>query len=118
MPLLYHPTLDDITLEGVLYALSDPLRANIYTYILRAKSPQICAAFLTVNGVPIAKSTLSKHFKILRENGLIRSERKGVELHNVARSKELKKKFGSLIGDIVELYRAQNKALKKKKRKK
>ncbi|WP_334270664.1 ArsR/SmtB family transcription factor, partial [Edaphobacter sp. HDX4] len=32
------------------------------------------------------KSTLSQHFKVLRESGLIRAERKGVEMHNTSRS--------------------------------
>ena len=38
---------------------------------------------------------MSQHFKIPREAGLIRSERKGVELKNSTRCHELKKKYGS-----------------------
>jgi DNA-binding transcriptional ArsR family regulator len=50
------------------------------------------------------KSTLSQHFKILREAGLIRSERKGVELQNRPRWDEYSKKFGPMITGIIEAY--------------
>jgi DNA-binding transcriptional ArsR family regulator len=42
---------------------------------------------------------MSQHFKILREAGLIRSERRGVELKNSTRCHELKKKYGPMIND-------------------
>jgi DNA-binding transcriptional ArsR family regulator len=47
---------------------------------------------------------LSQHFKILREAGLIRSERRGVELKNSSRCQELKKKFGPMIVAILKAY--------------
>jgi len=49
-------------------------------------------------------STLSQHFKILREAGLIRSERKGVELKNSTRCQELKKNFGPMVTAILRAY--------------
>jgi len=91
---LYHPSLDDITVEGILHALSDPVRAHILARILRADGAQTCSAFLEISDRPIPKSTLSQHFKALREAGLIRSERKGVELHNTSRCQELAARFG------------------------
>jgi hypothetical protein len=45
----------------------------------------------------------------LREAGLIRSERKGVELHNTSRCEELAKRFGEMVGGIIEAYSEQNK---------
>jgi len=47
---------------------------------------------------------VSQHFKILREAGLIRSERKGVELQNRSRWDEYSKKFGPMISGIIEAY--------------
>ena len=41
--------------------------------------------------------------------GLIRSERKGVELHNTSRCEELKKQFGNMIVAIIDAYSEQNK---------
>jgi DNA-binding transcriptional ArsR family regulator len=104
---LVHPALDDITVEGILHALADPVRAQIYAEIAQAGCPQTCSAFLAVADRPVPKSTLSQHFKVLREAGLIRSERKGVELHNTPRGDEIGPRFGPLIMAILEAHRAQ-----------
>ena len=104
---LYHPSLDDITVEGILHALSDPVRAHILARILRADGAQTCSAFLEVSDRPIPKSTLSQHFKALREAGLIRSERKGVELHNTSRCQELSARFGPLLNAVLGAHLAQ-----------
>jgi DNA-binding transcriptional ArsR family regulator len=105
---LYHPSADDITVEGVLYALSDPVRVHIYADIAKSECPKTCSTFLAISNRSIPKSTLSQHFKILREAGLIRSERKGVELHNVTRCEELKERFGPLVASIIGAYSQQN----------
>lgn len=104
---LYHPEIKDVTVEGILYALSNPIRVNIYMSIAVSDCPQICAKFINFESKKIAKSTLSQHFRILRESGLIRSERKGVELHNTTRCDELKKKFGDMVKVILEAYKKQ-----------
>ena len=52
---------------------------------------------------------MSQHFKILREAGLIRSERKGVELKNSTRCHELKKKYGPMITAILQAYANEDK---------
>jgi hypothetical protein len=41
MKLLYHPSLSDITVEGILYALSDPVRVHIYAEIAQSEWSQI-----------------------------------------------------------------------------
>jgi DNA-binding transcriptional ArsR family regulator len=104
---LYHPSLDDITVEGILHALSDPVRAHILAKILRADGAQTCSAFLEISERSIPKSTLSQHFKALREAGLIRSERKGVQLHNTTRCQELGPRFGPLISAVLAGHLAQ-----------
>jgi DNA-binding transcriptional ArsR family regulator len=71
---LYHPSANDITVEGVMHALADPVRVHIYADIAKSECPKICSAFLGMGERPMPKSTLSQHFKILREAGLIRSE--------------------------------------------
>ena len=104
-----HPRISDITVEGILYALADPVRVQIYMSIAAAECPQKCANFSKVNNKDLPKSSLSQHFKILREAGLIKSVRKGVEMQNTTRCAELKEKFGNLIMSIIEAYRAQAK---------
>jgi DNA-binding transcriptional ArsR family regulator len=103
---LFHPSLDDITVEGILHALSDPVRAHILAKILNAGA-KTCSAFLEIEDRPIPKSTLSQHFKALREAGLIRSERKGVELHNTARCQEISARFGGLVSAVLAAHLAQ-----------
>jgi hypothetical protein len=52
----------------------------------------------------IPKSTLSQHFKISPEAGLIRSERQGVELHHTSRCEELKNCFSGMVSAIIDAY--------------
>jgi DNA-binding transcriptional ArsR family regulator len=105
---LYHPALRDITVEGLLYALSDPVRAQIYAEMATSECPLTCSNFRTLNNRTLPKATLSQHFKILREAGLIHSERKGVEMHNTTRCAELKGRFGDMIAAILATYALQN----------
>jgi DNA-binding transcriptional ArsR family regulator len=101
---LYHPPLKEITVQGILYALSDPVRVRIYAELAQAESAMNCAAFAFNGRLKLPKSSLSQHFKILREAGLIRSERKGVELQNSTRCQELKQKFGPMVAGILHAY--------------
>ncbi len=114
MRVLYHPTIEEVTVEGILYAFSDPVRAQIYLDLAQAECAQNCSTFLTVKNKALPKSTLSQHFRIMREAGLIRSERRGVELINVTRCPELKARFGPLIQTILSAY--TQKAPRKRKK--
>jgi DNA-binding transcriptional ArsR family regulator len=98
---LIHPALEDITVEGILYALADPTRVRIYAQIVGSGCSSNCSSFLTVSERAIPKSTLSQHFKVLRDAGLIRSERVGVEMQNASRCTEIETRFPGLISAIV-----------------
>ncbi len=104
---LFHPSVEDITVEGILHALSDPVRASIFMDIASANCAQTCSDFLSVGDKGIPKSTLSQHFKSLREAGLIRGERIGVEMHNKSRCEEIDKRFPGLIPAIVKAHNLQ-----------
>ena len=101
---LYHPPVDEITVQGILYALSDPVRVRIFMKLAGADCAKNCSTFSRISKTPLPKSTLSQHFKVLREAGLIRSERKGVELQNHTRCAELKETFGPMINAILKAY--------------
>src|SRR5579864_7794805 len=105
---LFHPSIEEVTVEGILHALSDPVRVAMYADIVAQECPQNCSNFLTVSDKAIPKSTLSQHFKILREAGLIRSERYGVEIRNVSRCTELEQRFPGLIRAIVTAHTIQS----------
>ena len=104
---LQHPEVKDVTVEAILHALSDPVRVSIYAEIVGQDCSQNCSSFLTVGEKAIPKSTLSQHFKILREAGLIRSERRGVEMHNTSRCAEVEKRYPGLIAAIAKAHAIQ-----------
>jgi DNA-binding transcriptional ArsR family regulator len=105
---LIHPSIDDITIEGILHALADPVRVAIYVELANSGCANICSNFLQMSDRNIPKSTLSQHFRALREAGLVRSERRGVEMHNTARCVEVEKRFPGLLAAIMNAYRIQS----------
>jgi len=104
---LFHPSIKDVTVEGILHALSDPVRLAIYAQIVASTCSQNCSDFIKISEKGIPKSTLSQHFKILRDAGLIRSERRGVEMQNASRCAEIDARFPGLIAPIINAHNAQ-----------
>jgi DNA-binding transcriptional ArsR family regulator len=104
---LVHPSIDEITVEGILHALSDPVRVAIYAELAASACATICSNFLQVSDRSIPKSTLSQHFRALRESGLVRSERHGVEMRNVSRCKEIERRFPGLLAAILNAHSIQ-----------
>src|ERR1700749_2993483 len=98
---LTHPSIEDITVEGILHALSDPVRVAIYADVAASDCSQNCSNFLNIKEKPVPKSTLSQHFRTLREAGLILGERRGTEMHNTSRCTEIDKRFPGLIKAII-----------------
>ena len=101
---LFHPSIEDVRLEAVLHALSDPARVAIFKEVAGANCAQTCQAFSSLGERTIPKSSLSQHFKVLREAGLIRSERQGVELRNTSRCVEIEGRFPGLIPAILNAH--------------
>jgi DNA-binding transcriptional ArsR family regulator len=104
---LIHPEIVDVPVEMILHALADPVRVAIFADIITQDCSQSCSSFLTVGEKAIPKSTLSQHFKILREAGLIRSERHGVEMHNISRCAEVDAVYPGMLAAIVKAHEAQ-----------
>jgi DNA-binding transcriptional ArsR family regulator len=105
-----HPSIEDVSLEAILHALSDPVRVAIFVDIAGAGCAQTCSAFAHVNDRAIPKSSLSQHFKVLREAGLIRSERIGVEMRTTSRCPEIEARFPGLISAIINAHSIQARA--------
>lgn len=98
MKLLYHPDRKDISLPGVLYALGDPVRLEIVKR-LAVKGEQACAAL----DVPIAKSTLSHHFRVLRESGILYCRKEGTQHLNSLRREDLDACFPGLLDAVLQV---------------
>ncbi|MCP9626413.1 helix-turn-helix domain-containing protein [Rhodopseudomonas palustris] len=95
-----HPARDHITLAGVLAALSDPMRLRIVKALLQEGECMSCTAAAPCPEIP--KSTLSNHFRILREAGLIQTTKKGVENRNVVRESDINARFPGLLKAILK----------------
>lgn len=64
---------------------------------IAANGEQPCGTF----NLPLAKSTLSHHFKVLRENGVIRMKPQGKQIINSLRQDELDRRFPGLLDAIL-----------------
>ena len=88
MRTLYHPNREEIQFSSILYALSDQIRLQIVTMLLE-KNEQSCGAL----NIPIAKSTLSHHFKVLRESGVMYTRLEGTQRFISIREDDLNARF-------------------------
>lgn len=98
---LYHPPIEEVTIDGILYALSDPVRRTLLFAIMGCDGMNGKQA-----GADLPPSTLSFHLKILRETGLIRSEKRGVEVFNTGRKAEIEEHFPQLLHSIFQHHKA------------
>jgi DNA-binding transcriptional ArsR family regulator len=96
---LVHPSKDDITLAGVLSALADPMRLRIVKSLIGKESCMSCTEAIPTPCMP--KSTLSHHFRILRESGLIQTSKRGVEHRNVVRVEDVNARFPKLLETVL-----------------
>ena len=96
---MQQPLRDEIALTKVLHALSDPVRMGIVLKIAQA-GQVACGAF----DIPMPKSTLSHHFKVLREAGVVASRREGNELMNSLRFEDLEARFPGVIKAIIAAH--------------
>jgi len=113
---LFHPSIEDVTVEAILHALSDSVRVAVFLEIVASSCPQSSSSFLEIRNQTIPKSTLSQHLKVLREAGLVRGERKGVEMHNTSRCAEIDKRFPGLIASIVNAHNIQSQGKRTRRR--
>lgn len=105
MKSLFHPSLKDVALELVLYALSDRVRLSIVQQ-LQDKGELTCGEFCAAANK--GKSTMTHHFKVLRDSGIIHTRVEGREHFTTLRHKELDTRFPGLL-DVILLASKSNK---------
>lgn len=91
-----HPPLEDLTLERLLYALSDPVRLEIVRCL--AGVPEATCGELD-GGRP--KSSMSHHFRVLRDAGLVQTRSAGTTHLNSLRAEVLEERFPGLLQSIL-----------------
>ena len=94
-PALVHPDRAELTLYAVLHALSDPTRLTIVR-TLQENVEQACGTF----PVSVAPSTLTHHFRVLREAGVIRQREDGNKRWTTLRYDDLESRFPGVV-DVV-----------------
>ncbi|MFD4657723.1 ArsR/SmtB family transcription factor [Kitasatospora sp. NPDC058444] len=93
-----HPSIEEMDLRTVLNALADPLRFGVITALLgEAEGAERTVASF---GLPVSKSTLTHHFRVLREAGLIRQVDRGNSRAATLRREDLDRRFPGLL-DLV-----------------
>ncbi|MGK8523856.1 ArsR/SmtB family transcription factor [Nocardia asteroides] len=85
-----------MSIDDVLHALADPTRRRIVR-ILLDEGDRPCGTF----GLGIPPSTLSHHFKALRNAGIIRQFDQGRQRVNTLRLDELDTRFPGLVASIL-----------------
>ncbi|MFF7025133.1 ArsR/SmtB family transcription factor [Streptomyces klenkii] len=94
---LEHPDRADIRLEGVLHALSDPMRLQIVRDLAAVEGELNCSVF----DLPVSKSTTTHHFRVLRENGVVQQIYRGTAKMNALRRDDLEALFPGLLGSVL-----------------
>jgi DNA-binding transcriptional ArsR family regulator len=98
---LYHPRLEDVEIANVLHALSDPVRLEIVR-ALSGVGEVPCSSVETA----VSKSTMSHHFKVLREAGVTHTRTNGTKRLISLREPELEQRFPGLISSVLHAAKA------------
>ncbi|MBW8484230.1 ArsR/SmtB family transcription factor [Actinomadura parmotrematis] len=102
MAVLHHPDRDQIQLVEVLHALGHPIRLAIVR-ALASGEETFCGAI----DVGAPKSTLTGHWRVLRESGVIRQRPEGRKLYLTLRREDLETRFPGLL-TLVQADHPQN----------
>jgi DNA-binding transcriptional ArsR family regulator len=98
--LLPQPTREEIDLSVVFSTLSDPLRRTAIAILatLPDCEERNCVSF----GFPVAKASLTHHFKILREAGLISQIDYGNRRASSLRRDDIEARFPGLLAMLTD----------------
>jgi DNA-binding transcriptional ArsR family regulator len=92
-----HPCAEEISLTDVLAALSDPVRLSIVACLAAGPPEMSCKSIQ----IPVAKSTGTHHFRVLREAGVIRQRIAGTTRMTSLRREELDARFPGLLDAVL-----------------
>ncbi|MCI1897951.1 MAG: helix-turn-helix domain-containing protein [Enterobacter sp.] len=96
-----HPEPEQILLENVLFALGNPLRLAIVRQIADG-SESSCNALRPQD---VAKSTMTHHWRVLRDSGVIWQRPQGRENIISLRREDLDARFPGLMTTLLQVMR-------------
>jgi DNA-binding transcriptional ArsR family regulator len=91
------PRREDMRLEAVFHALSDPVRLQIVRALAVSDEGRACGTL----GLTVSKSTASHHFRVLREAGVIIQREDGRKRMNELRRDDMDARFPGLLDTVV-----------------
>jgi DNA-binding transcriptional ArsR family regulator len=92
----HHPSRQELELSSVLHALSDPARLEIVRRLAEGDEPS-CGMF----DLGLSKATLSHHFRVLRESGVVMVRPEGRKRLLSLRMEDLDARFPGLMDAIL-----------------
>ncbi len=90
------PKKADLKLTAVLYALSDDTRLQIVQTL--AKTQDVACSYFDIH---MPKSSLSHHFRVLRESGVITTRKEGTSRLNSLRRDDLEERFPGVLESVL-----------------
>jgi DNA-binding transcriptional ArsR family regulator len=94
---LEHPSVDDLDLPAVLFALSDPARLAIVRQVADCGVESTCQSV----ALDMPKSTRSHHLKVLREAGVLRMTVRGRERVLSLRRDDVESRWPGLLTAVL-----------------
>jgi DNA-binding transcriptional ArsR family regulator len=95
---LPHPATADIQLTEVMHALSDGVRLEL---IRRVAGGEEGNCTMLAEDIEVHKSTLSHHFRVLRESGVTRTRVDGRDRHIRLNREALDERFPGLLDSVL-----------------
>ncbi|BBE24622.1 transcriptional regulator (plasmid) [Arthrobacter sp. MN05-02] len=95
---LTHPDTHEFDLFEVMSALVDPVRRGIVLTLATSTEVVACTDF----ALPVTKSAASRHFRVLREAGIIHQHDVGVRRMNSLRREDVDSRFPGLMDLVLQ----------------
>jgi DNA-binding transcriptional ArsR family regulator len=92
----HHPPTSELELASVLHALSDPARLAIVRHL--ASGHECTCGGIDLN---LSKATLSHHYRVLREAGVVRTRPEGRRRLLSLRKADLHARFPGLLEAVL-----------------
>jgi len=96
---LPHPAVEDFQLPEVMHALADPMRLEMVRRLAENDNDENCVGLS--DGITIHKSTVSHHFRVLREAGITSTRVEGRNRFVRLRRDALDERFPGLLDAVL-----------------
>lgn len=95
---LAHPRAEELQVGPILLALADVNRRRVVAELAeRPDEERLCASF----DLPVGKSSRTRHWRVLREAGLVYQRDAGNGLYMRLRKEDLDRRFPGLIQAVI-----------------